>query len=147
MGPFPHSQSSHQFILVIIDYATWFRDTVPLRSVTVPAIVSALMKWIAWVRILREILTNQGKNFTSKSLQWICSTLKIKQLRTSIYHPQMDGLVERFNRMLKGMIRTCIQGNPRGWDTMIPSLLFLMREVLQASAGYAPFKLLYGHSP
>lgn len=53
------------------------------------AIARALMKWVAWIRIPQEILTDQGKNFMSKFLKGIYNTLKIKQLHTSIYHPQM----------------------------------------------------------
>lgn len=112
-----------------------------------PATACALMKRISWVRIPQEILTNEGKNLMSKILRGICSILKIKQLRMSLYHPQMDGLVECFKRTLKEMIRACIQGNPRGWDAMISPLLSSIREVPQASKGYAPFKLVYGHSP
>lgn len=90
-----------------------------------------------------EILTNQGKNFTSKILKGLCNMLKIKQLRTSIYHPQINGLVERFNRTLKEMSCGYIQWDPRRWDVM----LFSIQEAPQASTGYAPFELVYGHSP
>lgn len=83
----------------------------------------------------------------SKILKGICQTLKTKQLRTSIYHPQTDGLVERFNCTLKGMVRDCIQGDPWKWDTMMPPRLFSIRETPQASTRYAPFELVYGHSP
>lgn len=63
------------------------------------------------------------------NVMWgLCSILHIKALWTTIYHPQTDGLVERFNRTLKGMIRDAIQGDPRNWDQVLAPLLFAMRE-------------------
>ncbi|XP_075769237.1 uncharacterized protein LOC112544884 [Pelodiscus sinensis] len=73
--------------------------------------------------------------------------LQIRKLRTSVYHPQTDGLVERFNRTLKGMLRKFAQDEPREWDKLLPALMFAVREVPQASLGYSPFELLYGRRP
>lgn len=66
-------------------------------------------------------------------------------METSVCHPQTDGLVEHFNRILKNIIRTCIQGDPSKWEVIIPSLLFSVREAPQASTVCAPFKSVYGH--
>ncbi|XP_075768775.1 uncharacterized protein LOC142821515 isoform X2 [Pelodiscus sinensis] len=54
--------------------------------------------------------------------------LQIRKLRTSVYHPQTDGLVERFNRTLKGMLRKFAQDEPREWDKLLPALMFAVRE-------------------
>lgn len=51
--------------------------------------------------ILREILTDQGTPFMSKVTKELYTLLKIKHLKTSVYHPQTDGLLERFNKTLK----------------------------------------------
>lgn len=83
----------------------------------------------------------------TRVLKGVCETLKINQLQTSMYHPQTDGLVEHFTQTLKGMIRTCIQGDPKKWDLFIPLLLFAMLEVPQASMVCSLFKLAYGHQP
>ena len=50
------------------------------------------------VEIAQEILTDQRSCFLLHVLKELLSLLQVKQLRTSVYHPQMDGLVERFNR-------------------------------------------------
>lgn len=76
----------------------------------------------------------------------ICNILHIKQLRTSVYHPQTYGLVERFNHTLKNMLRACIQGDPSKWELIIPQLLFSVREAPQTSTGYVPFELVYGQA-
>uniref|UniRef100_A0A8C0J9S7 SCAN box domain-containing protein n=1 Tax=Chelonoidis abingdonii TaxID=106734 RepID=A0A8C0J9S7_CHEAB len=68
-------------------------------------------------------------------------------LRTSIYHPQTDGLVERFNRTLKGMLRRFPPEDLHHWDQLLLPLLLAIWEVPQASTKFSPFELLYGQRP
>ena len=55
-----------------------------------------------------ETLTDQGSNFTSQLLAELYRLLHIHAICTSPYHPQTDGMVERFNQMLKVMLRKTI---------------------------------------
>ncbi|KAL0147249.1 hypothetical protein M9458_057442 [Cirrhinus mrigala] len=71
--------------------------------------------------------------------------LGIKSLRTTLYHPQTDGLTERFNQTLKQMLRKFVSETGRDWDQWLPYLFFAYREVPQASTIFSPFELLYGH--
>ncbi|KAI2658155.1 Transposon Ty3-I Gag-Pol polyprotein [Labeo rohita] len=77
----------------------------------------------------------------------LCRLLRVKQLRTTVYHPQTDGLVERFNQTLKQMLRRVSAEDRRDWDLMLPYVLFGIREVPQASTGFTPFELLFGRQP
>ena len=61
-------------------------------------------------------------------------------------HPQTDGLVERFNKMLKTIICTFLSTDIQNWDKQIDSLLAI-RYVPQASTGFSPLELLYGRRP
>ena len=98
------------------------------------------------VGIPAEILTDQGANFMSALLKALYKRLNIKSIWTSPYHPQSDGLVERFNQTLKAMLRKFVSENNHNWDKDLPYLLFAYREVPQASTGFSPFELLYGRS-
>ncbi len=99
IGPLPKSARDH--ILVIVDYATRYLETVPLRK----AIAQKLFLLSSRVGIPAEILTDQGTPFISRLMADLCRLLKVKQLRTAVYHPQMDGLVERFNQTLNAPSR------------------------------------------
>ncbi len=81
------------------------------------------------VGIPREILTDQGTPFMSRTMADLCRLLQVKQLRTTVYHPQTDGLVERFNKTLKQMLRRVAADDRRDWDQMLPYVLFGIREV------------------
>ena len=72
----------------------------------------------------QEVLTDQGSNFQSQLLQQLHRLLHIKAIRTSPYHPQTDGLVERFNQTLKSMLRKTASTEGKDWDKLIPFLLF-----------------------
>ncbi len=101
VGPLPKSARGHEHILVIIDYATRYPEAVPLRKAT----ARKLFLLCSRVGIPTEILTDQGTPFMSRLMADLCTLLKVKQPRTSVYHPQTDGLVERFNQTLKQMLR------------------------------------------
>ena len=70
--------------------------------------------------------------------------LKVQAIWMSPYHPQTDGLVERFNQTLKQMLRKAATEEGKDWDKLLPYLLFAYWGVPQASTGFSPFELLYG---
>ena len=89
--PLPRSRSGHRYILVMCDYATRYPEAIPLRSIDAEHIAEELIKVFARVGIPSEILTDQGSNFTSKLLSELYRLLKIQGVRTSPYHPRVDG--------------------------------------------------------
>uniref|UniRef100_A0A8C1WPE3 ribonuclease H n=1 Tax=Cyprinus carpio TaxID=7962 RepID=A0A8C1WPE3_CYPCA len=147
VGPLPKSARGHEHILVIVDYATQYPEAIPLHKATSKAIAQELFLLCSRVGIPREILTDQGTPFMSWTMADLCRLLKVKQLRTTVYHPQTDGLVKRFNQTLKQMLRCVAADDRRDWDQMLPYVLFGIREVPQASTGFTPFELLFGRQP
>lgn len=78
VGPLPKGATRFRYVLVIINYATWFPEVVPLRSIMAQMIAGLLLKIFTRVGLHREIFTNQGSNFTSWMLQQVCELLGIK---------------------------------------------------------------------
>ncbi|MGH0117755.1 UNVERIFIED_CONTAM: hypothetical protein FKN15_039051 [Acipenser sinensis] len=147
VGPVLPSDSGYTHILVMVDYATRYPEAVPLRSTCAGAIAKELVQVIARVGIPKEILTDQGTSFMSDTLKEVYKILKIRSIRTSVYHPQTDGLVERFNQTLKQMLRRFVDQEQKHWAKLLPFLMFAVREVPQSSTGFSPFELLYGRQP
>ena len=71
--------------------------------------------------------------------------LGIKQYRSSAYHPESQGALERFHQTLKNMIRSYCFDTGKDWDEGIHLLLFAVRESVQESLGFSPFELVFGH--
>ena len=81
----------------------------------------------------------------SKLLKDVYKLIGIRGLGTTPYHPQTDGLTERFNQTLKKMLHKFIKETGSDWDQWLPYLLFAYREVPQASIGFSPFEFLFSH--
>ena len=144
IGPLPRSRAGHRYVLVVCDYATRYPEAVALRTIDAEAVAEELVKIFSRVGIPKEILTDQGSNFTSQLLVEVYRLLHVNAIRTSPYHPQTDGVVERFNQTLKGMLRKTACEEGKDWDRYIPYVLFAYREVPQETTGFSPFELLYG---
>ena len=147
VGPLPKSARGHQYILVMVDYATRYPEAIPLRKANAKQIAKELFLFSSRVGISKEILTDQGTPFMSRVMKELCALLRVKQVRTSVYHPQTDGLVERFNKTLKSMLRAAVDKDGRHWDQLLPYLMFAVREVPQSSTGFSPFELLFSYRP
>ena len=145
VGPLTRSSRGNRFVLVVCDYATRYPEAVPMKHVDAASVAEELVRIFSRVGVPKEILTDQGTNFTSHLLAELYNMLHVRPIRTTPYHPQTDGLVERFNRTLKMMLRKTAVKEGVDWDVMLPYLLFAYREVPQASTGFSPFELLYGH--
>lgn len=97
VGPLSKSAHGHEQILVIVDYVTKYPEALSLRKATAKAIAKELFMLFTLVGIPSEVLTDQGTPFMSQLMADLCHLLKVKQLRISVYHPQTNSLVERFN--------------------------------------------------
>ena len=92
VGPLPKSRCGNRYILVICDYTTRWPEAIPLKSIEAVHVAEELMVLFSRVGIPKEILTDQGTNFTSNLLAEVYRLLHIQPIRTSPYHPQTDGL-------------------------------------------------------
>ena len=68
-----------------------------MRSIDTESIADELLRVFARVGIPKNLLTDQGSNYTSTLMKQVMAQLNVIHLRTSPYHPQTDDLVERFN--------------------------------------------------
>ena len=70
--------------------------------------------------------------------------LGVEKSRTTPYHPQSDGLVERFNRTLLNMFAMAVGEKPFEWEQSLRRLCFAYNTSLQPTTGYSPFALMFG---
>lgn len=114
VGPLVKSSGGHQYILVVCDYATRFPEAFLLQTITAPAVMRAPVQLSSRVGVPDEILTDQGTNFTARLMQLFHKQLGITTIKTTSYHPQTDGLMERLNQTLKRMLKMFV--NDTGKD-------------------------------
>ena len=70
--------------------------------------------------------------------------MEIQKTRTTPYHPQCDGLVERFNRTLLNMLATTSKDNLYSWEDQVQKVCLADNTSVQSTTGYTPFFLVFG---
>ena len=110
VGPLPKTKSGNEFLLTIMCACTRFPEAIPLRNIKAKTIVRALIKFFTLVGLPKSIQSDQGSNFMAGLFQQVLSELNIEQYKSSAYHPESQGALERFHQTLKNTIRTyCFQ--------------------------------------
>ena len=92
----------------------------------------------------KELLSDCGGCFLANLMMELYQLLGVQKLNTTAYHPQSDGLVERFNCTLLNMLAKSAADDKREWDIRLPYGLFAYRTSPQKSTRYSPYYLLYG---
>ena len=145
VGLLPRTKSGHQYLLTIMDLSTRFPEAIPLRKITAKVVVEPLMQFFTRYGLPKEVQSDQGSNFMSGVFQEVLRELVIKQLKSSAYHPQSQGALERYHQTLKNMVRAYCEDFTEDWDKGIPFLLYATRDSPNESTGFTPFELVYGH--
>jgi transposase InsO family protein len=90
-----------------------------------------------------KLITNQGRNFTSSIFRETCKILGIKQLNTTAYHPQANGVIERFHKSVGEGLSHYVNASGNNWDTLVPFYLMAYRNIAHRTSEYSPFYLLH----
>lgn len=147
VGPIvPITDRKHRYILTLVDYATRYPEAIALPSCETERVAEALVDMFSRIGVPREILSDQGSQFTSDLMKEIYRLLSLKQLTSSVYHPICNGLVEKWNGTLKQILKRLCAEKPKDWDRYLSAVLFAYREVPQESLGFSPFEMLYGRT-
>ena len=101
VGPLPRTKSGNEYLLTIMCTSTRFPEAIPLRNIKTKSIVKALIKFFTFVGLPKSVQSDQGSNFMSSIFQQVMHELGIKQYRSSAYHPESQGALERFHQTLK----------------------------------------------
>ena len=144
VGPLPKTKSGNQYLLTVMCASTRFPGAISL-NISSKTIVKALFKFCTLVGLPKSFQSDQDSNFMSGLFQQVIDELGIKQYRSSAYHPESHGALERFHQNLKNMIRPYCFDTNRDWDEGVHLLLFAVRESVQGSLGFSPFELVFGH--
>lgn len=148
MGPLPESNNKNSYILVVGDYFTRWMAAFAIHDQEAATVAQKLVDEVfCRLGIPEQLHSDQGKQFESKLIQELCKILKISKTRTTAYHPQCDGLVERFNRTLQNMIATITTDHPFDWEEALPKVCIAYNTTIHSTTGYSPFYLMYGREP
>ena len=142
------SSGGYEYILLIVDHFTRYAQGYPTKTKSASAAAKHLYgDFILRFGIPTKILHDQGKEFENKlfgELERLCS---ITKKRTTPYHPQGNGCVERMNSTLLSMLRTLPEDRKSKWHEYINKMLFAYNCTQHDSTSYSPYFLMFGREP
>ena len=145
LGELPVTDNGNKYILVISDYFTKWTESFPMPNMESKTCAKLLVEEVvSRFGVPNVIHSDQGRQFESRLFKDMCELLQIEKTRTTPYHPQSDGMVERFNRTLCTMLSTFVEDNQRNWDTLLPYVMMAYRSTEHETTGMSPNMLMLG---
>ena len=89
------------------------------------------------------IITDQGREFVNSLSAQLYQKTNTQHRITSAYHPQTNGLTERFNQTLSRCLAKTVNDNQDNWDEKINTILMGYRASRQASIKHSPYFMLF----
>ncbi|WVZ58387.1 hypothetical protein U9M48_008666 [Paspalum notatum var. saurae] len=142
----PRTQKGYDSIWVIIDCFTKSAHFIPVKTSYHAKTYAELYiaRIISLHGVPRTITSDRGSLFVSRFWEQLQTALGTNLIRSSAYHPQTSGQVERVNQILEDMLRACALTYSTKWDECLPLAEFADNNSYQKSLEMAPFEALYG---
>ncbi|KAH9123084.1 hypothetical protein AeMF1_005847 [Aphanomyces euteiches] len=148
LGPLPTTNRGNKHILVFADYFTRWVEAFPVADLKTSTFSRVLFdEVLCRFGIPDKLLSDRGSNFVSELATTVYTTLGIYKLASAPYHPQGQGLVERFNHTIVQMMKIYVNDHHTDWDTYLPRLLFASRTAHHETLGDSPYFCLFGRDP
>ena len=154
VGPLPVTSTENRYLLTIMDRFTRFVMAIPLKEISAVQVAKSFVnKWIYLFGAPDQLLTDNGVQFTSEVITAVEQIMGIQSLFTTVYHPECNGLIERFHGFLKEKLKiAALERNldyfdTDDWDRFIPSIVHAYNITPSTVTKHAPYQLLFGRQP
>ena len=135
-------------ILVITDHFSRYAQAIPVPNQTAKTTARVLFNsFIVHYGFPGRLHSDQGRGFESEVIKQLCQVTGITKSRTTPYHPQGNGQVERFNRTLLEMLGTLPENKKAAWKKYVAPLVHAYNSTRNDATGFSPYFLMYGRHP
>lgn len=141
LGPLP----SGDYLLVIIDYFSRYKEVEILRKITAQETAERLDRIFVRLGYPKTITLDNGRQFVSREFEEFCNHRGIVLNRTTPYWPQENGLVERQNRSLMKRLKIS-QALCRDWRKDLNDYLTMYYSTPHCTTGKTPSELMIGRT-
>ncbi|CAF1293542.1 unnamed protein product [Didymodactylos carnosus] len=142
------SANGNKYVLVITDYLTKFVVAKALPNNTVQTTAQVFVEeFIFKFGVPNRLITDQGVHFNNELLKNVAAMIGFDHIKSTPYHPQTNGQVERFNATVHPQLTKLYDENLNNWDEYLPAVLYAYNTGQHATTGYSPFQLMFGREP
>jgi len=125
-GPFPLS-FGFLYVLVIMDQFLRWPVLVPLPNKNAATVADAIFeRFIMDHACFYQLLTDQGREFENKVMWRLCQRMGIGKIKTTPYHPQTNGQVERLNWFVTKALAMLTERQPNSWSQYLSAVAFVI---------------------
>ena len=148
-GPItPISRRGNRYIISLTDVFSKFVITRAVRDCTTATAARFLQEdVICRYGTPKCILTDNGTHFSSSLMDHLFKRLGIVHLYSTVYHPQTNGQIERFNSTMDAKIASLSNQSRSDWDDQLPFVTLNYNTSIHSTTKIVPFELMYGRSP
>ncbi len=152
--PVPHRQFAHLHVDLVsplsqsfgCNQLTRWPEVMPLASTIAADCTQALHSgWIQRFGVPATITSDRGLQCTSSVWSSLCQLFYITHSPTTAYHPQSNGILERFQIRLKGALRARAAGPD--WMKHLPWVMLGIRLALRDGTSFSPADAVFGSQP
>ena len=130
------SAKGNRYVLVMADCFSRRTEACPLPDKTALSVADAICQHVVCRFGMPSVIhSDQGREFENKVMQELCLLCGAHKTRTTPYHPESDGLVERLNRTLLMMLAMFVGENKDDWDDLLPAVMMGHRSSVHESTG------------
>ena len=163
MGPLPVTAKGNRYIVTLVDYFSKWPEAEPLPNKSAKEVAPLLYRMMCWYQNFSAhessfniyiilfhrfgsaevIISDQGREFINAVTKFLFNMTGTDHRISSAYHPQTNGLVERFNQTLQKSLIKLVRKEQDDWDEYIDGVLFAYRTSIQKSSNTTPFEVMY----
>ena len=139
------SAKGNRYVLVMVDCFSRWTEACPLPDKTAISVADAFFSNIVCRFGMPSVIhSDQGREFENKVMHELCLLGGSHKTKTTPYHPESDGLVERFNRTLLMMLAMFAGEHKDDWDDLLPPVMMAYWLSVHESTGFSPYRLMFG---
>ena len=147
-GPFNETEDGNIYVLTIIDHFSGWPEAFPMKNKSTLSVARVLLnEVIPRHSCPRVMVSDNGTEFVSAVIALIKEKMRITHIKTSPYHPQSNGKVERFHRYMNDTLAKYCHKSPYQWDQYLPAMLMAYRTMVHDSTKFTPFFVMHGRDP
>lgn len=147
-GPLQRTPRENRYVLIITDYFTRHIVAVPLPNCSAEKTAEALFnEYFCKFGIPCLIISDQGSHFRNQLMASMRSLIGYNHVFSTPYHPQTNGIVERFNSTFIPQISKLHDSEHNNWDEYLQAVVFAYNSGSHKTTNYSPYELLYGRAP